>query len=165
MASDQEGKVIMRKKLSPYEYVINRLAARDYSEHQLRAKMKEKQHPQDEIEEAISRAKEQGYLSDERFVKSYVRQKVEVQHWGKQKIRMGLIQAGVASHLMDEALQEVDWQEGWLEAYYKKYGLTQPEDHKERQRRIGYIARRGFAPRLPDSETLMTWAEEQGLTS
>lgn len=154
----------MRKKLNSYEYVINRLAARDYSEHQLRTKMKEKQHPQDEIDEAISRAQEQGYLSDERFVRSFVRQKAEVQHWGKQKIRMGLIQAGVASHLIDEALQEVDWHEGWLEAYYKKYGLTQPDDPKERQRRLGYIARRGFAPRLPDQEALAAWAEERGLT-
>lgn len=154
----------MRKKLNAYEYVINRLAARDYSEHQLRTKMKEKQHPQDEIDEAISRAQAQGYLSDERFVRSYVRQKAEVQFWGKQKIRMGLMQAGVASDLIDAALQEIDWHEGWLEAYHKKYGLTQPADHKERQRRVGYIARRGFAPRLPDQDTLMAWAEEQGLT-
>lgn len=153
----------MRKKLNAYEYVINRLAARDYSENQLRSKMRQREHTQEEIDEAIGKVIEQGYLSDERFVKSYVRQKSEVQSWGKQKIRMGLIQAGVCSHLIDDALSSVDWDGGWLEAYYKKYGLTQPVDRKDRQKRIGYIARRGFSPRIPDQERLEQWAEGEGL--
>ena len=153
----------MRKKLSAYEYVINRLAARDYSESQLRKRMKEREHPEKEIDEAIDRAIEQGYLSDERFSASFVRQKVDVQLWGKQRVRLGLVQAGIASHMIDQALSEVDWDNGWLEAYYRKYGLTQPADHKDRQRRIGYIARKGFVARIPDQEALDTWAENNGL--
>lgn len=154
----------MRKKMSAYDYVINRLAAREYSEQQLRSKMREKEYPQEEIDEAIQRAQEQRYQDDVRFAHGYTRQKAELNLWGKGRIRMGLIQAGIKDPLLEEALAEIDWKEGWMEAYFKKYGLTQPEDYKERNRRLGFIARRGFPPRLPDSEALMEWAEERGLT-
>lgn len=142
------------KKLSAFEYVINRLAAREYSEKQLRDRMARKEYDEEDIEEAISVAIERKYLDDERFAASFVRQKAEVQHWGRQRIVQGLRQAGVSSAIIDETLEMVNWDAAWIEAYAKKYGDTLPKDPKDKQRRLGFMARRGFPPRLPTQEDL-----------
>ena len=76
-----------------YSYLIKILSARDYSEHKLREKMREKKYPADEIESAIGEIKARGYLREEAYTEArikafmhksyspnYIRQKLAQEH-------------------------------------------------------------------------------------
>lgn len=74
-------------------YLVKIISARDYSEHKLREKLRERKYPQDEIESAISEIKSKGYLREEVYAEArikafmhkgyspnYIRQKLAQEH-------------------------------------------------------------------------------------
>ncbi len=76
-----------------YMYLIKILSARDYSEHKLREKLKQRKYPTDEAEKAISEIKAKGYLKEEIYTEArvkafmhkgyspnYIRQKLSQEH-------------------------------------------------------------------------------------
>lgn len=76
-----------------YTYLVKLLSARDYSEHKLREKLREKKYPADEIESSINEIKAKGYLREEVYAEArvkafmnkgyspdYIRQKLAQEH-------------------------------------------------------------------------------------
>lgn len=76
-----------------YMYLVKLLSARDYSEHKLREKLREKKYPADEIESSINEIKEKGFLREEVYAEArvkafmnkgyspdYIRQKMAQEH-------------------------------------------------------------------------------------
>ncbi len=76
-----------------YFYLVKILSARDYSEHKLREKLKERQYPANEIDDVIAEIKAKGYLKEDLYTEarikgfmlkgyspSYIRQKLEQEH-------------------------------------------------------------------------------------
>lgn len=81
------------KSPKAYTYLVKILSVRDYSEHKLREKLKERKYPADEIEDAISEMKSKGYLREEVYAAArikalmqkgyspdYIRQKLDQEH-------------------------------------------------------------------------------------
>jgi regulatory protein len=81
------------KSQKAYMYLVKILSARDYSEHKLREKLRERQYPTDEIESAISEIKSKGYLREEIYAEArikafmnkgyspdFIRQKLDQEH-------------------------------------------------------------------------------------
>jgi regulatory protein len=81
------------KSQKAYMYLIKILSARDYSEHKLREKLREKKYPADEIENALNEIKSKGYLREEAYAEArvkafmhkgyspdYIRQKLNQEH-------------------------------------------------------------------------------------
>ena len=64
--------------------------------------------PGEEIEQIISSLIIEGYLSEERFAKSYVRGKFTIKHWGKLKIKAALKGKKIPDKLIVAALKEID---------------------------------------------------------
>lgn len=56
-----------------YLYVIKLLSSRDYSEHKLREKMREKKYPADEINNVIDEIKAKGYLKEELYAEARIK--------------------------------------------------------------------------------------------
>ncbi|RPJ76072.1 MAG: regulatory protein RecX [Alphaproteobacteria bacterium] len=76
-----------------YMYLVKIISARDYSEHKLREKLRERKYPADEIEYAINEIKSKGYLREEVYAEArvkafmhkgyapnYIRQKLAQEH-------------------------------------------------------------------------------------
>lgn len=76
-----------------YMYLVKILSGRDYSEHKLREKLRERKHPADEIDWAINEIKAKGYLHedvyagarvkafmDKGYSPDYIRQKLAQEH-------------------------------------------------------------------------------------
>ncbi len=76
-----------------YFYLVKILSARDYSEHKLREKLKERNYPANEIDEVIGEIKSKGYLKENLYAEArikgfmqkgyppnYIRQKLEQEH-------------------------------------------------------------------------------------
>ena len=87
-----------------YTYLVKILSARDYSEHKLREKLREKQYPANEIEAAIADIKAKGFLREEVFTESRIRtfmnKGLSVNHI-RQKLQQEHLQA------TDEQIQEI----------------------------------------------------------
>ena len=56
-----------------YLYLIKLLSSRDYSEFKLREKLREKQYPANEIDEAITEIKAKNYLREENYAEARVK--------------------------------------------------------------------------------------------
>ncbi len=56
-----------------FTYIVKLLSAREYSEHKLREKLKEKKFPANEIEDALSEVKARGYLKEEVYAEARIR--------------------------------------------------------------------------------------------
>lgn len=76
-----------------YQTLIRLLSIKDYSEHKLREKLRERDFPANEIEDAINQVKEQNYLREDLYAEArakafmnkgystnYIRQKLNQEH-------------------------------------------------------------------------------------
>ena len=59
----------------------------------------------DRIVSALARCR---YVDDCRFARAYVRDKYRFSRWGRQKIKLGLVQKRISSGLIAEAMEEID---------------------------------------------------------
>jgi regulatory protein len=60
-----------------------------------------------EARQLIQLLKNDGFIDDERYVQSFIRGKVGIKQWGKQKIRMGLLQKGIDKKLIDKHIEDI----------------------------------------------------------
>lgn len=123
------------------------LARRDHSEKELRAKLALKLEPGEsarDIETAIVRLREMGFLSDERFAKSRVR--VRASRAGDGAIRRELRGLGLEREVIDAAMGEIEESEEvrcWR-LWSRRFGEL-AKDRKERERQIRWLLSRGFS--------------------
>lgn len=62
--------------------------------------------PFTEIERAVSKLVEEGYISDGRFAAAFTRDKLNFSGWGPKKIEEKLIEAGVSKELIKSVLEQ-----------------------------------------------------------
>lgn len=63
------------------------------------------------IHQIIVDLRNENFLNDERFAEDYARGKFRMKHWGKNKIRLFLLQKKISENIIDEALQKIDLEE------------------------------------------------------
>jgi len=80
------------------------IARRDYTEAELKKKLSG--YPEPEVEAAIKRLKDWGYLDDRRVAETYVR--VRRGRWGPRKLRWHLKQRGISEADLEAVLPEED---------------------------------------------------------
>lgn len=126
-------------------YLFDLLARRDYPRAQLAQKLTQKGCPPEIAARVLDRFEVDGYLSDERFVESQVRQRFE-QGQGRRKIEFELRKRGISNQLIEEVLNaaEVEPKQIALDYYRRRYGEVVAEDQKERAKRMRHMAGRGF---------------------
>ncbi|MBV9000871.1 MAG: regulatory protein RecX [Solirubrobacterales bacterium] len=134
-----------------YRY-LNR---RDRTEAELRTHLRRADVVPDDIEGAIATLVEQGYLDDARFARLFVQDKRELEAWGSDRIRRGLLARGVSSDLVEEALAQHDDDSGGdgdeLERALDLLRRRFPSpvgDRRERDRALGVLVRKGYDTEL-----------------
>ncbi len=136
------------------EYAVKSLGSRMKSERDLRRAMAERAEPGEEGAEAIAgvmaKLKELGYLSDERFAADYTRLRQENEKFGRRRVQQGLMQKGVASATVNEAVgkayDEVD-EVALARAYAERKRMKKPEGDKETARAMRRLVAAGFSTR------------------
>ena len=134
-----------------YAY-INR---RDRTVSEVRAQLERKGVAEHLRETAIQTAREQGFLNDERFAGLFVSDKRELEQWGSERIRRGLLARGIDLDLAEAALvataaDEAD-EESELDralALLRRRFPQPPEDRRERERALGVLIRKGYESEL-----------------
>ncbi len=99
------------------------------------------------VDQALEALANEGVLSDERFVTSFIHTRTE-RGYGPQRIRAELRERGIGDELIETHLDEraATWPALALRVYEKKYGpkTCDDVDVKERARRIRFLQYRGF---------------------
>lgn len=99
-----------KPRYSCFDYAIFLMGRKSYAYNEMATKLLTRGYEEEEVNGAVARLKELGYLDDALFAKSRVRSRADFSRWGKNKIRQELQKKGIASEHIDAALEF--WEEG-----------------------------------------------------
>lgn len=137
----------VRHRPSIFARAADALSRRDYSKKELTQKLKrglkEDDNPE-EVEQAVTRLEDLGYLSDSRFAEN--RARIRASSLGNARIRRELRQSGVSDDKVQAAMETIEESED-VRAYrvWARRYKELPMDRKERDRQIRYLLYRGFS--------------------
>ena len=95
----------------------------------------------------ISFLKEEGFINDERYCRSFVKGKLNLKKWGVNKIKLALIAKGVDREVIDEVLSEIDknsYKEE-LVNLLKNKKINEDDPYKRKAKLIRYAVGKGYS--------------------
>jgi regulatory protein len=107
----------------------------------------------DETYEALVRLRHENFVNEERYARSYVRGKHNHKHWGRLKIKQGLLRKQVGAKLAQRALaEEIDY-DGYLQTLQTlaeaKWQATKGRPAAQRQQQTTqYLVGKGYESSL-----------------
>ncbi|MGE5356206.1 MAG: regulatory protein RecX [Deltaproteobacteria bacterium] len=137
-----------------YRKMVKYCAYQDRCHSDVMKKMSELKTDDEIAEEVIVKLIEEGYLNEERFVRSFIRGKFRINKWGKIKIRAELKLNNVNEKLISDCMSEIDENEykatlkQLLETKLKS--LKPLEKYKIRNKLKSYVWGRGYDPELTE---------------
>jgi regulatory protein len=136
---------------SAYEYALNLLSARPYTERNMRRKLVQKAFTVADVDAAIARLTGNGLLDDNRYAVQFARGKLLGPGSSRRRIRQQLFQRGINGDVADAAVDSVIADEDVdLEAVVEKdarkklASLAGLEALVVRRRLYSHLARRGY---------------------
>ena len=137
--------------MSAYNDALKLLARRELSVVDLRARLADREHPVNDIDEAIGKLIGSGALDDGRVARAYARTASKVKGRGRLRVTRELQAMGIARDVIAEAVAEVfgDLDERAMidRAIQKKLrGGRKPSTVQERARLYQFLMRQGFTP-------------------
>lgn len=98
----------------------------------------------------IERLIREKFVDEERYARSYVREKMSLGTWGRKKIETGLRAKGIPSDVIDQAMEQLDsgdqnrrLEEMLRKRYEKERGKAE-DGYQLRARLIRWVASRGY---------------------
>ena len=91
--------------------------------------------------------KEEGFINDERYCRSFVKGKLNLKKWGVNKIKLSLITKGVDREIIDEVLSEID-QDSYREELIKlleNKKINESDPYKRKAKLIRYAVSKGYS--------------------
>ena len=125
------------------------LGRRELSETQVRQRLARKEYPEDEIEAAVGRLREERAINDQRVAEAIVRTETGIRKRGKVRVRLQLERAGIAKETarqaIDDVFEAIDG-DALLESSLRKRlrGRETIADDREFQRLFRYLVAQGF---------------------
>ena len=141
------------------------LQKKDYTEYQLREKLKSGSYPENLIDDALDYVKSYHYVDDERYARAYLADCLGRR--SKKRICQDLLSRGidkeVASSVMEELFQEMDGEAAEIELaktlLHKRHFDPKSADFKDSQKQMAYLMRKGFSSDVI-REVMRTFLEE-----
>jgi regulatory protein len=135
----------------PSAYIdgLKMLGRRELSETQVRQRLARKEYPEDEIEAAVARLREERAINDQRVAEAIVRTETGIRKRGKVRVRLQLERAGIAKETarqaIDAVFEAIDG-DALLESSLRKRlgGRETIADDREFQRLFRYLVAQGF---------------------
>lgn len=126
------------------ERMMHLLKNRDYTEYQMRQKLKQGFYPEEVIEKVVCIGRRQRYLDDRRYARVYIEQKSK--QMSRRMLSVKLSEKGISREIIEQALSEgVQDEENALDAMIRKKNVDFSRlDWKERQKICAYFMRKGF---------------------
>lgn len=138
--AEEQNKVI--------NHALKLLSYRQKSEKEIYDKLKEKGYDLDKIDNAIQYCIERNYINDKVFAETFIRDKMNINKLGSQRIKYELIGKGVSKDIIDKVLApDYDVElEMAMELALKKMPSYKNDDYNAIYRKLGgYLQRRGYS--------------------
>lgn len=129
---------------------MNLLKSREYTEYQIREKLRQGLYPEEVIDEAVEYVKSYRYIDDRRYAKDYIVYYSESRSRGR--IEQDLLRRGISKELIHKVYEEdlcgenlpdeIPLIEKWLE---KKNYDKENADYQEKQKMGAFLYRKGFS--------------------
>lgn len=128
---------------------INYISGKLKTKYEVRLKLKENGFAEDIIDEVLDILENEEYLNDRVYCEIFIEDKKKLNGYGKNKIKTLLIQKGISKNILEDYLDEFEYDEEFdnaLKMGIKKLNiLSNEEDNfKKKQKIINYLAYRGF---------------------
>ena len=135
--------------MSAYLDGLKMIGRRELSEKQVRQRLARKEHSQEDIDDAVSRLREERVIDDRRVAGAIARTETGLRKRGKVRVRMQIERAGISKEIAKAALDEVFGDidgEALLESALRKRlrGRETIDDDREMQRLFRYLLGQGF---------------------
>jgi regulatory protein len=118
--------------------------------------------PEEKWEEILDTLRRENFLDDTRYATSYVSDKWKLDHWGKQKIKHGLLQKGFKEPGIEAALNAIepkDYAAGLHLVLSKKRNELNIEDHVILAKKLlSFAKNKGF-----EDEEIWLWLNVNGI--
>jgi regulatory protein len=148
----------LQKALDAAYAYLNR---RDRTVGEVRGRLRRAGVSEELTEAAIRMVGEQGFLDDARFARLFVSDKRQLEQWGAERIRRGLLARGIEAELAEAALADAGadpMAEGEmgeaeteldraLELLRRRFP-DPPQDRRDRNRALGLLLRKGYESEL-----------------
>jgi regulatory protein len=139
---------------------------------EVRAQLERKGVSPELIDPAVQTFAEQGFLDDERFARLFVCDKRELEQWGSERIRRGLLARGIDRELAERAVapgagdgdpvagEEPTELERALELLRRRFP-DPPRERRDRDRALGVLVRKGYESEVA-LDALSAYAHDAG---
>lgn len=139
---DKKPKEKFRKKMDIKNYIIFLLGRREYSQKEIRAKLKLREHTEDEIDEALIWATENNYQSDERYTRNQVKYRSSKK--SNSKLFYEMKSKGIDEDIIKDAIEVLDPEEDRIILALDKYKYKEMND-KLKEKAFRSLAMKGFS--------------------
>jgi len=132
-------------------YCFRLLNRRNYSEYELRQKLKERNAPEQVIEQTISRLRDEGFVNDANLCEAVIHYRSAVTRHGYYSVKRELQRRGIDAETADAVLAEEYDEEKenaaallYLQKQIRRLHLSE-EDEFPREKLLAAMVRRGFS--------------------
>ena len=128
------------------ETALNYLSRREYTRHELQIKLIHKGYPSQSVDDELERLESKGYLSDWRFVESYIASR-QRRGFGPAHIKQGLSRLQAYPDAIEAGFAEcgIDWDQVLQQVWQRKFGLR-PNGSSMYAKQTRFLLQRGFSP-------------------
>ena len=139
---------------------MNLLARREHGHVELARKLLLRGADADMIEVELQRLTEDGLLSEQRYLESYIRSRANAGR-GPMRIREELTQRGLQRGDVEQALNaaDIDWDENMRELWQRRF-TGQVVDLKDKAKQSRFLAQRGY-----EADAVRRLLDKQGWTN
>jgi regulatory protein len=129
------------------------LNARDRTVSEMRRQLERKGVDESTRGHVLRTLAELGCLDDERFARMFIADKRELEHWGEDRIRSGLLARGIDRDLVQTQLDQICGGDAETELdrallLLRRRFPAPPRERRERDRALGVLLRKGYDSEL-----------------
>ncbi len=127
------------------EKALRYLEFRSHSEKELSDKLKRAGAKDDDILAVMEFLKEYNFLNDRAYAEKYAHDLVVLKKFGKKRVKLELSKKGISSEILDEVLEDFDWDSEDILTPLVKKKLSGDFEKKSIERTIRYFLYKGYS--------------------
>lgn len=145
MKSDGQHDSVVKTAAELRRIAIDLLSRREHSSVELRQKLRQKGGQEEDVDTVLAWCQLQNYQCDSRYCAMLIRSKV-AKGYGPLLMMQAARAQGLERELVMDVLAEldIDWFALALKQYQKKFATLAIKDFQDKQKRMGFLQRRGF---------------------
>lgn len=140
---DDNKNIKVKKRMAIKDYIIFLLSRREYSTKEIETKLKNREHTEEEIKDAMKWAIESGYQSNTRFAVSHA--KTRSFRRGDKGLKYEMKLKGMSDEEIENAISEIDPEIDRIMYALNKYKGKDLKDIKIKEKAFRSLAGKGFS--------------------